>query len=133
MSRLYVYVAGPYTQGDPTENTANAIRAGNALFDLGIYPYIPHMSHFWHAQHPRDYEDWMDLDFAWLERCDMLFRLPGYSPGADREVEHAHRLNIPIFLENGDRMGWHELVSYLADLRGGVLDARTTGWVSPRG
>ena len=30
----------------------------------------------------------MALDLALLERCDGLVRLPGESPGADRELEH---------------------------------------------
>ena len=47
--------------------------------------------------HPEDYETWMKLDFIWVESCDALLRLPGESPGADREVKHAITLGIPVF------------------------------------
>lgn len=92
-----IYVAGPYTQPDPAANAARAVEAANRIFDAGYWPYIPHLTHFWHPQIPRPYEDWMALDLVWLEVCDALVRLPGDSPGADREVAQAQELGIPVF------------------------------------
>lgn len=94
---LRVYVAGPYTQGDPEQNTRAAIAAGDTLLAHGFAPYVPHMSHFWHQQHPHEYETWMQLDLAWLSVCEAVLRLPGDSPGADREVEFARAHNIPVY------------------------------------
>ncbi len=94
---MRVYVAGPYTKGDPCVNTHAAIQAGNLLLDAGHAPFVPHLSHFWHTTTPRPYEDWMRLDFAFVEVCDALVRLPGESSGADREVEHARRFDVPVF------------------------------------
>ncbi len=95
--RLRVYVAGPYSKGDPCENTRNAMAAGAAIMDLGHAPFVPHLSHFWHTMDPRPYEDWLALDLAWLPAADMLLRLPGESGGADKETAEAERLGIPVF------------------------------------
>ncbi len=95
---LRVYVAGPYSTGDPEANTAAAIAAGNELLDAGYAPLVPHLSHYWHTHHtPRAYEDWMRIDLAWITAADAVLRLPGASPGADREVVLAAELGIPIY------------------------------------
>lgn len=92
----HVYVAGPYT-GDTYANTARAIDAAEPLFRAGLAPFVPHLSHFWEARHSHHYEDWMRLDFAWLEKSDAVLRLPGASAGSDREVARARELGIPVF------------------------------------
>lgn len=92
-----VYVAGPYTKGDVAVNVRNAIEAASGLLDFGFAPYLPHLTHFWHLYSPRQYEDWMRLDLAFLPLCDAVLRLPGESAGADRETAEAERLGIPIF------------------------------------
>jgi hypothetical protein len=53
--------------------------------------------HFHHFVHPHAYEDWMEQCLSWVERCDALLRLPGSSPGADREAQHAMQKGIPVF------------------------------------
>lgn len=104
----FVYISAPYTKPDPAENTRIAIAAADPLLKLGYAPYIPHLSHFWHLQTPHPYEDWMELDLAWISRCDALIRLPGESPGADQEVLFAEQLGINVyygveeFLEQAD-------------------------------
>jgi hypothetical protein len=91
------YVAGPYTQGDTALNVRAALRAADELFALGVAPYVPHLTHFWHLVSPHAYEAWLALDLEWLEACDFLVRLPGFSPGADREVRRAVGLGLPVF------------------------------------
>lgn len=93
----YVYVAGPYTNGDPVINTQKAIGMGEKLLALGYVPFIPHLSHLWHLISPHDYQYWMDLDSYWLFRCDALLRLPGSSQGADLEVLAAKERGIPVY------------------------------------
>lgn len=44
------------------------------------------------------YEQWLEQDLAWLERCDALFYL-GASPGADREKARAEELGLQVFME----------------------------------
>jgi Domain of unknown function (DUF4406) len=91
-----VYVSGPYTKGDPCENTHVAISAGNAILNRGHIPFVPHLSHFWHTMTPRPWEDWIKIDLAFLPACDVVLRLPGESKGADLEVATARELGIPV-------------------------------------
>lgn len=94
---MKIYVAGPYTKGDPVVNVAAAIDAGDELARMGHYPYIPHLSMFWHYRHSHEYNFWLDQDKAWLVCCNALLRLPGESSGADKEVVLAHELGIPVY------------------------------------
>jgi hypothetical protein len=94
--RTRVYVAGPYTGGDVAQNVARAMDVADELLSAGFAPFCPHLSHFLHLHHPHGYETWMDLDMAWLAACDVVLRLPGVSPGADREVAEAEALGIPV-------------------------------------
>lgn len=102
--KQYVYIAGPMTKGNYVSNIAKGCDAGDAVWQAGYYPYIPHLSAFWEfrSMSKKDYEDMMDLDFAWLEKCDALIRLEGESPGADREVQHAISNGIPVYYGVGD-------------------------------
>jgi hypothetical protein len=97
MKNLKVYIAGPYTQGDPAVNVANAVRAADELLRAGFIPYIPHLTHFWHMMHPHLYEDWIKLDLEWLKVCNIMVRLPGASPGADIEEKEARKLLIGVY------------------------------------
>lgn len=101
-----VYVAGPYTHGDVAVNVRSAIEIGLVIIKAGLAPYIPHLSHFMHMHEPQQYECWMGVDMAWIEKCDALYRLPGYSPGADREVRHAKARQIPVFENFQDLIAW---------------------------
>ena len=93
-----VYIAAPYSSGDPWQNTCNAIFAAELVSKSGFAPYIPHLSHFWDHLIPHPYQFWIDLDNAFLPICDAVYRLPGASPGADAEVKLAVKLGIPVFL-----------------------------------
>lgn len=95
----YIYVSGPYSQPDQALNVRAALDAATALMRHGMVPFVPHLTHFWHLVHPADYEDWLAHDLAWVERCDAVLRLPGVSPGADREVAHAQDCRLPVFFD----------------------------------
>lgn len=100
-----IYVAGPYSD-NPELRTREAISAAEDLRQMGFAPFVPHLFHFWHLQHPLTYEEAMTLDFAWLERCDALLRLPGVSPGATREVQYAVARGLPVFFSIGEVRAW---------------------------
>lgn len=91
------YIASPYTIGDAAVNVRAQMVAAHNLMDLGISPYAPLLSHFLHLHQPRQYEDWMAVDLAFLPMCDCVLRLPGESIGADRETSRAEMLGIPVF------------------------------------
>jgi len=108
---VYVYVAGPLSTGDKTINIRRAIDAADTLrwADPRIVPFVPHLNHLWHFAHMHDYEYWMDMDFAWLEKCDVMLRLSGKCPGCDREEAHMMLLEKPVFYNIGDLNLWiHE-------------------------
>lgn len=91
-----IYIAGPYSKGDVVMNLRAVILVADKLAQAGHFPFIPHLSHFWHLLCPHDYEFWIGQGLAWLEVCDYVLRLPGESIGADREVERAKELDIPV-------------------------------------
>lgn len=92
---FFVYVAGPYSS-DPNRGTQNAIDVARDLVAMKHVPFIPHLCHLWDFYRPEDYSYWIDYCIKWIERCDLLVRLPGDSKGADLEVERASELNKPI-------------------------------------
>lgn len=94
---MKVYVAGPYSLGSEAHNVRMAVDAADQLLRRGYSPYVPHLNHLWHLIFPHGYERWMALDFEFLKVCDVVYRLPGKSPGADREVAYANAHGIPVF------------------------------------
>jgi hypothetical protein len=94
--RLRVYIAGPLSCGDTLENIRRAIQAGDMVFRAGHTPFIPHMNCMWGIVCPHTTEDWLGWDLKWLELCDMLIRLPGESPGSEKEVKFAQEHDIPV-------------------------------------
>ncbi len=92
-----VYIACPYTLGDVAINVRNSIKAAEKLRALGYSPYNPLLTHFWHLLFPHPAEYWYRHDLEWLEVCDVLFRLPGKSVGADHEVARAKELGMPVY------------------------------------
>jgi hypothetical protein len=93
---IKVYVSGPYS-AHMVDGTRNAILAAEELRKNKFLPFVPHLSLLWDLVCPSPYEEWIDYDLEWLRHCDILLRLPGESPGADREVILAHKLGIPVY------------------------------------
>jgi hypothetical protein len=76
------------------------------LHTRGYRVFLPHLFAFWHTIHPHAREEWIELDLAWLARCDALLRVPGESPGADLEVRRAGELGIPVFGSIAELDAW---------------------------
>lgn len=108
-----VYVAGPIGANDEGRSVRvrAAIDAGEKIRRAGMFPFIPHIAEEWSKIHEHTYECWMRYDDAWLVVSEAVFRVPGHSPGADREVARAAELGIPVF---------HDFDSLVAWGRGGV-------------
>ena len=97
--RLRVYVAGPYSLGDPQTNTDQAIDVGERITQMGADPFVPHLNHYRNLRHAHDNQHWLDEDLRWLAVCDALYRMPGASKGADGEVAYAKAHGIPVFYD----------------------------------
>ena len=103
---ITVYIASPYTKGDPQENTNISFDCALDLIELGFAPYAPLYSHYLHIRRPQDYHVWTALDLIWVLKCDALLRLPGESSGADAEVKFAEENHIPVFYSVDDLVKW---------------------------
>lgn len=101
------YISGPYTTPDPALGTRNACLVGSFVWELGGTPLVPHTSHLWHLITPHSWSDWIDLDLSYLQHCTTLLRITGPSTGADREVEAAKSLNLPILTHPDDYLELH--------------------------
>ena len=106
----YVYLAAPYTKGDPAANTFAQMKIWDKLVDDGLVtPYAPLWSHFQHGVTPRRYEDWTRYDFEVMaaSNFDACLRMDAVVPhinyhvsessGADAEVAWCQERGIPVF------------------------------------
>lgn len=101
-----VYIAGPISKGNQFHNCADGILANRLVMMLGGTPFCPHLSmltdvvcHAMSKLEPEyevTYDEWLQMDFEWIDVCDVLLRLPGESKGADMEVEHARNRDIKV-------------------------------------
>ncbi len=95
---MHIFIAGPLaTRGERMQNVLKALTLAEQIIDLGHIPFVPHLYHYWDLYYPQPRKYWLSLDFAWLRRCDGLFRMEGESPGADAEVTLALSIPIPIY------------------------------------
>lgn len=100
---ITVYVAGALTGSIPT-NVHLACKAGARLMRAGLSPFVPHLYTFMETVEPGPtYEEYFQaICLPFLARCDVVLRLPGESPGADREVAYAKGLGIQVFTSEID-------------------------------
>ena len=108
MEKPIVYIASPYTGGDPAINTHFQCRMFDQLLSDGVvWPVAPLWTHFQHTLFPRPYEDWIAYDRALLRLYDACLRLSAEEPsigytqeessGADGEVDAFKAMGKPVF------------------------------------
>lgn len=102
---MRVYVAGPLTKGDRTENVRRGLEAGVRMMNDGLIPFVPHLNDQFFLVDSKTTQwttqEWLEkFDLPWLDMCDALYRLEGESEGADLEVRYAEEHDIPIFYED---------------------------------
>lgn len=99
-----VYVAGPY--GNAGKILDDAVRETNCNTAINFGRMIAKRGHFIHVPHAAthpfdgewDYEQFMALDFSIIRKwATALYRVPGESAGADREVALARELGLPVW------------------------------------
>lgn len=114
LRKYLIFISGPLTQGNTAENIANAHNAAIELIKAGFPVIVPHDTALW-GNYMLDvgenrkafvtekdvqgiaYETWMQICFTQVTRSDAVLRLPGYSPGGDREVKLAESKGIHVF------------------------------------
>lgn len=113
--RPWLYISGPYTKGDVAVNVKTAIEVADTLLRIGevnlhiLHPVVivvPHLSHFWHMLHPKEYNYWISYDLEYIKKCDALYRIEGESSGADGEVAFAVKRDINIITTKGEYLEW---------------------------
>jgi hypothetical protein len=99
MNKKIIYIASPYSNGNPAKNVKRQIDAYNLLDELGYLPFAPLLNHFvdLNSEKERSWQDWIDICLDWVRKSDGLLRLSGDSLGADKEVEEAIKNKIPVF------------------------------------
>lgn len=120
---IRVYISGAIRKGNLADNIKRACDVGRAFAKLGYAIMVPHLSCYFDGpsvptDEHYDYEEhygcvipqaenslnaveWLAIDLAWVEVSDIVIRINGESEGADREVEHAEMLGIPVFYVDG--------------------------------
>ena len=93
---IKVYIASPYSDGDKEKNVLRQIYVADKLISFGFAPYAPLLSHYQDVVCPQPYETWLSIDKEWIKYCDVVLRLLGKSPGADKEVEIAKSFGIKV-------------------------------------
>ena len=116
-----IYVSGPLSMGDTQANIKIAIDVASTLLRMGSTPILPHLTHYWDLVRPENYETWIQYDMRLVRCCHALYRIPGESPGADREVGLAKRLRLPVL---GDSVQARE---FIADYRRLMYHANAMG------
>jgi hypothetical protein len=113
----WVYIASPYTKGDPAINTRFQCATFDTLLSWGtVVPYAPLWSHFQHTIFPRVYADWLRYDHDIITRMDACLRLPSTHPitgyreeqsnGADSEVAAFKAAGKPVFYSMEELRAW---------------------------
>jgi hypothetical protein len=111
-----VYIAGPYGRRSKasidqiTLNLNRAINMARLLIGRGYAPLVPHLYHFIHIgwSSTPDEDAWWEVCAAWIGSCDALLRLKGESVGADREVQKAIVMGVPVFYSVEGLLKWLE-------------------------
>ena len=118
-----IFVSAPLgadDDGRPARIRA-ALDAAEVLARVGLLPFVPHLWHHWDKAHPAPYETWIRRCLAMLTGCDVLLRLDGESPGADRETAAALAIGMPVY---------RSITALILDV-GVELPAREPHWCPP--
>lgn len=119
MNKPIIYIASPYTSGDPAINVRFQCRIFDQLLSEGrVWPVAPLWTHFQHTLFPRPYKDWLQYDKAFLHLYDGCLRLNVEEPtlnyieknssGADNEVDAFKLMGKPVFYSIESLYEWVE-------------------------
>ena len=112
-----VYIAGPYMGVNPNNYAShipierNILAAKEAMITLirhevGAFCPHTHTHGFERIMPDVSMSFWYELDLRLLRACDAILRLPGFSKGADAEVDASAALGLPVFYDIGHVLDW---------------------------
>jgi hypothetical protein len=91
---------GPYTGGHKGQNLHAVVEAAERIIRMGGFPVVPHTNLTWELVEPHNYDFWLAYGMYLLDRCDAAYRVPGHSPGSDKETESCIlSRNIRVFFD----------------------------------
>ena len=111
MKQPLIYISGPISTGRLTveDNIYWAARVQKILMSRGYAVICPQLTGFVHLRtqawvtakeqeqvNNLDHDQWLKMDETIINRCDAIYRMPGESEGADREVQFARENGIPV-------------------------------------
>ena len=102
----WIYVAGPYSLGDPVQNTRRALWVADQLAGMGVVPIVPHLSLTWDLVFPKPPSFWYAYTLELLKRCDAIYRVPGKSRGADDEMAYAEQAGKVLITDEAELFKW---------------------------
>lgn len=112
--RPRIYISGPISKGNWSDNFHAFCKAFEKLKDLGAAPFNPGKSMLYPGNQHIPHNVWLEIDLAWVEVADAVFLLPGESTGAEMECAHARTKGIPIFVSYYDVCAWMESLRAVA-------------------
>jgi hypothetical protein len=84
-------------------NCGHGIKIATTAWRAGWHPIVPQLNGTWEMVAGEldlaatdGATGWLDYDFSLLARCDAIYRYPGYSEGADREVALMETFDKPV-------------------------------------
>jgi hypothetical protein len=108
-SKPLVYVAAYYT-ANPAHGMHEAVEAWRILLELGVTPFVPHVSFLLDAFDPRTPDFWYDYDMEILNRCDAMYvcadEKTADSFGVKQEIDYCAEHGIPVFYSYRDLQHW---------------------------
>jgi hypothetical protein len=110
---MIIMIAGPYmsgTGGDPTKIAANQAFLEAQCLPIWQRGHLPMIGEWLalpiiHSAGGKEHGDDVFVAYQYpvahrlLERCDAVFRLPGASSGADKDVARARELGLKIYFD----------------------------------
>lgn len=105
--RHCLYLASPYSHPDPKVMAARAKETTDLMVTLlknGIFTFAPivyNANLSVDYQLPGSWDFWLDFDLAFVSRMEgvLVAKQDGWdkSVGVKAEVEHAHKIGLPVF------------------------------------
>jgi hypothetical protein len=106
--RLRTYIAGPLNAPacDYLQNVHRFVAADRFLRRAGLAPFNPSLDLITGiCDGEFAYDHYFNANFAWVEVAEAVY-LIDESPGANREVERALELGIPVFESLSELVEW---------------------------